>query len=152
MGRPPLFGVRLTDAERSKRYRDSRRQELKQLRAAVGHNKVTPPKKLRAAADNKVTPQKEGIAVPAVTDLSFIKDMAADDAQRKAKIAAEAEANAKANAERDASLKNTLDSLRVAAKDNEAKVEAASDAVFAELAAEGIEVDMLKSVARHLKR
>jgi hypothetical protein len=43
MARPLLFEVKLTDAERSKRYRDRRRQELEALRAGAD-NKVTPPK------------------------------------------------------------------------------------------------------------
>jgi hypothetical protein len=51
MARPLLFEVKLTDAERSKRYRDRRRQELEELRAGASK---------RAGSGNKATPPKEG--------------------------------------------------------------------------------------------
>jgi hypothetical protein len=58
MARPLLFEVKLTDAERSKRYRDRRRQELKA--------KATPPKERKGKPEVAATKQgaKPGRAVP----------------------------------------------------------------------------------------
>jgi hypothetical protein len=56
MARPLLFEVKLTGAQRSKRYRDRRRQELKELRELRGdaRNKVTPQKRKRASPTKAV--------------------------------------------------------------------------------------------------
>jgi hypothetical protein len=60
MARPLLFEVKLTDAERSKRYRDRRRQELKA--------KATPPKERKGKPEVAAT--KQG-AVPTLPDLNL---------------------------------------------------------------------------------
>jgi hypothetical protein len=59
MARPLLFEVKLTDAERSKRYRDGRRQKLKE--------KVTPPKERKGKVAATQQGAKPGRAVPVVT-------------------------------------------------------------------------------------
>lgn len=53
MGRKSIFGKPLTDAERAKRYRDSRKAELEQLRALVAG--IKKPSRKRAGAGPKVS-------------------------------------------------------------------------------------------------
>lgn len=53
MGRKSIFGKPLTDAERAKRYRDSRKAELEQLRALAAGIK-SKPKRSRLGAGPKV--------------------------------------------------------------------------------------------------
>jgi len=59
IARPLLFEVKLTDAERSKRYRDRRRQKLKA--------KVTPPKERKGKMTATQQGAKPGRAVPDLT-------------------------------------------------------------------------------------
>jgi hypothetical protein len=152
-GRKPIGTVAMTNAERQRRHKQkqqaeliSLRNEIQALKSPLANGIPAPPKRLTATK----------VAVPAVTplkiDLGFLKDMAAEHRQDRAKAKAESEANAKANAEREESLKSTLNSYGIMAEDNKAKVEAAGDAVLADLAADGLDVEMLKGVARHLNR
>jgi hypothetical protein len=151
-GRKPIGVIAMTSAERQRRHKQKQQAELISLRNEI--------QALKSPLANEIPapPKAERVAAAEVDDSiasilkNTVRDAEASYKEDKAKAAAEAEANAKANAEREESLRNMLNSYRAMAKDNKAKVEAAGDAVLADLAADGLDVEMLKGVARHLNR